>query len=203
MNLRRALMKGLLLSSSITSMWTAHVVRHVKRTAHLLLVAWHPSVFLVTTDHGPNVSTPTELNDKLGISLSDGRSAIFGHSCLPQSFRHFTWWRITDKIKHFAPTMHKPLFWTAPSVISLHWYFTSSWQCEISNFATCLWDGIMMGCFSSRERSDFQKHLPTLKIRYCFHQETVINSRSGCPSQRNFLKAKNVSHFHRTHFKLV
>lgn len=53
------------------------MLRHVNITPHLLLLACPPLVRLITTDHGPNTSTPVYVKGGAGLTRSTQRSAIF------------------------------------------------------------------------------------------------------------------------------
>ncbi len=55
----KALMKLAVNIDSITSRWTALVLRQAKMTAHLSLSAAPPCVPWVMTLHGPKTSSPT------------------------------------------------------------------------------------------------------------------------------------------------
>lgn len=72
------------------------MLRHVNITPHLLLLACPPLVRLVTTDHGPNTSTPVYVKGGAGLTRSTRRSAIL--------------WVLTfhEEIKRLAPIIQEP-----------------------------------------------------------------------------------------------
>lgn len=104
------------LSSSITSMCMALVERHVNNRAQRLLLAWPPLVLRVTTDHGPNVSIPTDEKGGLGDTLSSGKSDISYCSCFPLNLRQMTHLYSNDEINLISPTIQKPASLNAPAV---------------------------------------------------------------------------------------
>lgn len=73
MNRVRALINAKLLSSYMTSIWTALDVRQLKSTVHLFECASRRRVMCATMFHRPKTSTLTISN---GTTLSAGRSAI-------------------------------------------------------------------------------------------------------------------------------
>lgn len=80
-NRMREFMNAEVVISSSTSIWTALIARHVKRTAHPLLVADPPLVFLVIISQGPKTYTPINQNGGYpGRMRSAGKSDIFWQS---------------------------------------------------------------------------------------------------------------------------
>ena len=102
-NLRSAFMNEEEDISSISSICTALIDRQVNNTAHLLLLATLPQVFLVIISHGPKTSTPTQLNGGDGVTRSSGRSPIIWYSIFPRSFLHITHACNTLDISLLAP----------------------------------------------------------------------------------------------------
>ncbi len=89
-NLRRAFIILEVIIDSRTSICTALEYIQVKITAHLLLSAEPPGVFLVITSHGLKTSIPTLLNGGHGAIRSASRSAILWVAGKPRNFLHVT-----------------------------------------------------------------------------------------------------------------
>ena len=115
-NLRRALINDELLSSSMSSTWTARDTKHVNRMAQRLWFLCIPRVFLKTIGQGPKTSIPTKVNGGPVSNRSLGRSAILVHPKLPLSFLHTTQLLITLMINRFPPITQYPAARTALSV---------------------------------------------------------------------------------------
>lgn len=100
---------------SITSMCTALILMHVKKTAQHLLSALPPPVRQVKMSHGPNTSRLTLVKGGSQVSLSTGRGAIFCSINL-LSFLQVTQLYMMLDTSFLPPTIHTPADRMTPSV---------------------------------------------------------------------------------------
>lgn len=113
-----ALMKLEVSRDSITSIWTALMLKHVKMAAHLLFWVTPPLVHHVEKLQGPNTSKATFVNGSLVERGSARRFKNFWMLMGALNLLHLTqWWK--TELTFFLPlTIHQPAAQTAPSVKS-------------------------------------------------------------------------------------
>lgn len=139
MNMNRvmAFINAELLSSSITSIWTALDVRQLKSMTHLFECTSHPGILRATMFHGPNTSTPTMVNGGVGKTMSAGRSFMICWAEGLRSFLQITHLCKAELIIFLIHIIQKPWDRRAPSVNTLPWCCTFSWNLLTSKMEAC------------------------------------------------------------------
>ena len=147
-------------------MWMEQMTKHVKRTDNrFVLFACAPLVFLVTTPHVPNTSTPMKEKGIAGWTRVFVRSAIFGCCCLPRNFRHITQFRIWDMIRRRYPSLQYYTFLLELSVSNRPWFFTFQWKWAKSNSVMWFILGILSGFTSRSDISCKSREVSNNKIK--------------------------------------
>lgn len=143
-----------------------------------------PRFLRATKFHGPNTSTPKIVNGDDSTTLFAGRSAII---CWAEGLRSFTHWCNKELKIFLALIIQKPWDRKAPSVNTLSYCCTFSWNLITSKTAECDFLSMMIGCFWFMCNGDWLRRPPTLRIPSL--------SRKGFSCMKALLRGRGVLSF--------